>query len=250
MKAATQKVDATKIRTHKVTSIQLEENSQKHRNLIDIQHADLWVGERLLLKDIELQIGSCDRITIAGPNGSGKSCLIKAMLGNKSTPACLQGGSVQLADMHTVYLDQTYDLVDRSQTILQNMQRANPTLNYQLLRQQLGHFLFFNDDVFKPASVLSGGELARLAIAMITVSEIDLLILDEPINNLDIITVDQMVAALNDYQRALWVISHNLDFLSRINITHSFQLKQQTLQQTTALPSNQSYYYSHLLTGK
>ncbi|MGD1951627.1 MAG: ATP-binding cassette domain-containing protein [Leptolyngbyaceae cyanobacterium] len=76
MKAATQKVVATKIKTHKATSIQLEENSQKHRNLIDIQHADLWVGERLLLKDIELQIGSCDRITIACPNGSGKSCLL------------------------------------------------------------------------------------------------------------------------------------------------------------------------------
>ncbi|ESA32137.1 abc transporter [Leptolyngbya sp. Heron Island J] len=247
VKAATQKVAATKIRTHKATSIQLEENSRKHRNLIDIQHADLWVGERLLLKDIELQIGSCDRITIVGPNGSGKSCLIKAMLGNKSTPACLQGGSVQLADMRTVYLDQTYDLVDRNQTVLQNMQQANPTLNYQLLRQQLGHFLFFNDDVFKMASVLSGGELARLAISMITISEIDLLILDEPINNLDIITVDQMVTALNDYQRALWVISHDLDFLSRINITHSFQLKQQTLQQTTVLPSAQSHYYSHLL---
>ncbi|MGD1949060.1 MAG: ATP-binding cassette domain-containing protein, partial [Leptolyngbyaceae cyanobacterium] len=212
--------------------------------------AVLWVGERLLLKDIELQIGSCDRITIAGPYGACKSCLLIAVLGTKSTSICLQGGSVQLTDMQTVYLDQTYDLVDRSQTVLQNMQRANPTLNYQLLRQQLGHFLFFNDDVFKSASVLSGGELARLAIAMITISEIDLLILDEPINNLDIITVDQMVTALNDYQRALWVISHNLDFLSRINITHSFQLKQQTLQQIAVLPSAQSDYYSHLLTGK
>ena len=109
--------------------------------------------------------------------------------------------------MQTVYLDQSYGCVDRTQTVLQNMQRANPALNYQLLRQQLGHFLFFNDDVYKVASVLSGGELVRLAMAMITIAEIDLLILDEPTNNLDITTVDQIVKALNDYQSALWVIS-------------------------------------------
>ena len=242
--AARQKVTETTIRTQRVTSIQLEENSVKHRRLIDIQHADLWVGEQLLLKDIELQVGSCDRITITGPNGSGKSCLIKAILGIES--AWLQG-NVQTADMKTVYLDQSYDLVERSQTILQNLHRANPTLNYQLLRQQLGHFLFFNDDVHKVVSVLSGGELARLAMAMITISEIDLLILDEPSNNLDITTVDQMVQALNDYHGALWVVSHDLDFLSRLNITHSFQLKHQLLQPTVYLPSEQSRYRRHLL---
>ncbi|MEO0397302.1 MAG: ATP-binding cassette domain-containing protein, partial [Cyanobacteria bacterium P01_A01_bin.137] len=244
MAAARQKVTETKVKTQRVASIQLEENGVKHRRLIDIQHADLWVGERWLLKDIELHVGSCDRITIAGPNGSGKSCLIKAILGIE--PARLRG-DVQLADMKTVYLDQSYDLVERSQTVLQNLQRANPTLNYQLLRQQLGHFLFFNDDVHRVASVLSGGELARLAMAMVTISEIDLLILDEPTNNLDMTTVDQMVQALNDYHGALWVVSHDLDFLSRINITHSCQLRHQRLQPTVYLPSEQSHYRSDLL---
>ncbi len=65
--------------------------------------------------------------------------------------------------------------------------------------------------------MLSGGELARLAIAMITIAQIDLLILDEPSNNLDLETVDQMVKALNAYQGGLLTISHDLDFLSRIN---------------------------------
>ncbi|MEL6555647.1 MAG: ABC-F family ATP-binding cassette domain-containing protein [Cyanobacteria bacterium J06621_11] len=224
---ATKKVVETKVRSHKVTSIQLSARSHKRRNLIDIQGADLWVGEQQLLRKIDLNVESGDRIAISGPNGSGKSSLIKAIL--TSSPAIrLENGNQQIADMKTVYLDQQYALVDRQQTVLENMHRANPSIAYQLLRQQLGHFLFFNQTVHKQASVLSGGELARCAIAMITISELDLLILDEPTNNLDIETVDQIVDGLNQYTGALIVISHDLDFLSRINITHSFQLQKGT----------------------
>ena len=110
------------------------------------------------------------------------------------------------------------------------MQAANSNLSYQLLRQQLGHFLFKNDDVNKSTSVLSGGELARLAIAIISISQIDLLILDEPTNNLDIETVDRMVEGINEFGGALWVISHDFDFLSRININKAFNLSKQALQ--------------------
>jgi ATPase subunit of ABC transporter with duplicated ATPase domains len=245
--AATQKVAETKIKAHKTTSIQLEEHSRKHRTLIEINQANLWIEERQLLKEIDLHISSDDRIAVSGINGSGKSCLVKAVLGMDPTPAWLQGGEIRRAKIQTVYLDQRYELVDRSQTILENMQRANPALNYQLLRQQLGHFLFFNHDVYKSASVLSGGELARLAIAMITIAELDLLILDEPTNNLDVTTVNQLVDALNDYQGAVWVISHDLDFLSRIRITRSFHLNHQRLRPTVYLPSERSHYYNELL---
>lgn len=245
--AATQKVVETKIRTHKATSIQLEEKSHKKRNLIRIDQADLWLADRLLIQTIDLHLSSGDRVALAGPNGAGKSCLVQAILGLETTPAQLQGGEVQRATMQTVYLDQNYAFVDRRQTVLGNMQRINPALNYQQLRQQLGHFLFFGDAAHQPAAGLSGGELARLAIAMITIAEIDLLILDEPTNNLDITTVDHMVTALNDYQGALWVISHDLDFLSRIQITRSLHLHQQTLRPTVHLPSERSDYYQELL---
>ncbi|BAY08809.1 ribosomal protection-like ABC-F family protein [Calothrix sp. NIES-2098] len=244
---ATQNVADTKVKTTKVTSIQLAERDQKRRNLIDIQGANLWVSESLLIKNMQMHITCGDRIAIVGANGSGKSTLAKAIL-EKEQQALLDSGEVLLSPtMKAVYLDQTYELVNRQQTILENMQSANPNLSYQQLRQQLGHFLFKYDDVHKSASVLSGGELARLAIAIVSISEIDLLILDEPTNNLDIETVEQMVAGINDYQGALWVISHDIDFLSRINITQGFKLSQQALQLTTYLPSTPEEYYQELL---
>lgn len=247
---ATQKVAETKVRTHKATTIQLEERSHKHKNLIDIQGANLWVENRSLLQNIQLQIKTGDRVAIAGANGTGKSSLAKAIVkgGNSTAVSFLESGEVHLAPtLKTVYLDQNYELVDRDRTVLDNMQSANPALEYQGVRQQLGHFLFFNQEVFKPASVLSGGELARLALAMISVSDIDLLILDEPTNNLDIVTVDQMVEAVNEYQGALWVISHDLDFLSRIHITIALKINHQKLQRTTVLPNQPEQYYQELL---
>lgn len=245
---ATQQVTDTKVRTQRTTGLQLTVNTHKHRTLVEISDTHLWVADRLLVKDLQLCIASGDRISLIGPNGSGKSCLVKALLRMDTTPAVLKSGNVKLANMRTVYLDQSYTFVDRPRTVLENLQQANPELNYQLLRQQLGHVLFFGDDVHKPASVLSGGELARLAIAIITISKLDLLILDEPTNNLDIVTVDQMVATLNNYQGALWVISHDLDFLSRLQITRSFLLKDQRLRQTAVLPEERTRFHGLLQT--
>jgi ATPase subunit of ABC transporter with duplicated ATPase domains len=261
VESALQKVAETHVKTHKTTQIQLEERSQKRRNLVEIEESHLWVGDRELIHGIQLRIGSGDRIAIAGANGSGKSSLVQAILdlpqppisqSPVSQPPVLQSpalrGKVQLApSLKVLYLDQTYALIQRQQTILDNMRSANPDLDYQLIRQQLGHFLFFNDEVHKLAGVLSGGELARLAIAMLSISDVDLLILDEPTNNLDIETVRQIVQALNEYEGALWVISHDLDFLSRIEITHSFQVTQNRLQQTTYLPGQPELYYQELL---
>ncbi|MBD2020998.1 ABC-F family ATP-binding cassette domain-containing protein [Leptolyngbya sp. FACHB-36] len=243
---ATQKMAATKVRTNKATTIQLEERSYKHKNLIELQEANLWVENQQLIQNIQLHVATGDRVAISGANGSGKSSLVKAIL-DRSNETVLNGEVFCSPSMSAVYLDQTYELINQDLTVLENMQAANPSLEYQWVRQQLGHFLFFNTDINKTAAVLSGGELARLALAMISVSEIDLLILDEPTNNLDIPTVDQMVDAVNEYQSALIVISHDLDFLSRVNITQAFKVVDRSLQRSTFLPTEPEQYYQELL---
>ncbi|MFB2838031.1 ribosomal protection-like ABC-F family protein [Floridanema evergladense] len=244
---ATQKVEQTKVKTTKVAHIQLSQRSHKNRYLVEIQNANLWVNQQLLIENIDFHLRAGERVAISGANGSGKSSLIKAIL-NRSLRAILNHGEVLLSsNLKAVYLDQNYEFVERNLTLVENMQAVNPALSYQLVRQQLGHFLFFNQTVDQLASVLSGGELARLALAMISVSEIDWLILDEPTNNLDIATVEQMIDAINDYQGALLVISHDLDFLSRIQITSAFKIDNHRLQQMTFLPKVVNHYYQELL---
>lgn len=248
---ATQKLEDAKIKTSKATIVRLEEgSSKKGRNLIDIQGANLKTGNQFLLKDIRLHISSGDRIAISGANGSGKSSLLKAILGvdRENSQVFLESGEVLASkSMKFVYLDQTYKIINRKLTVLENMQKANSSLEYRLLRQQLGHFLFFNDEVNKRAEMLSGGELARLALAIISIAEIDLLVLDEPTNNLDLETVAQIVEALEEYQGAICVISHDLDFLSKLQITKAFKIKNKALQSTVFLPDETEEYYQELL---
>ncbi len=244
---ATQKVAETKVKTTKATVIQLEERSHNHRNLLEIPGASLWIGDRLLVNPMQFQLRYGDRVAIAGTNGSGKSSLIRAILGYP-TEAMLKSGEVLLApNLSAAYLDQSYELVDRQRTVLENMQSANPSLEYQLVRQQLGHFLFGDRIISKSTSALSGGELARLVLAMISVSAIDLLILDEPSNNLDITTVNQMVNAMNDYKGALAVIFHDVEFLSRIRINRAFKIHRQRMERTIHLPVEIEQYYRELL---
>lgn len=245
---ASNRVAETKIKTTKTNRVQLSECNHKHKNLIDIQGASLRLDNRLLIEDIQLHISNGDRIAIVGANGSGKSSLANSIIGIKESPAILEGGEITVSSkMKVVYLDQTYELVNRNLTVLENMQLSNSNFNYQLHRQQLGHFLFFNDDVYKPALALSGGELARLAIAMISITEIDLLILDEPTNNLDIETINQIVDGLNHFQGALWVISHDIDFKSRIGIMQAYQIKKCQLKPLINLPESIEKYYQELI---
>ena len=247
---AKQTFENTKLYVPKATQVILQETSRKRKTLVDLHNARLMRGDCCLIRSISMHLAVGDRITIAGANGSGKSSLMEAILNpaNEPSSAYLEGDIIQISpSMRTVYLDQSYALIDRHKSILENMQCINPTLNYRLLRQQLGHFLFSDDTLHQSASTLSGGELARLAIALISISDLDLLVLDEPTNNIDTDTVHQMIEGLNTFQGAVLVISHDLNFLSQIGITQAFKLEQGKFHEMLHQPNQSDAFWDELL---
>lgn len=134
-------------------------------------------------------------------------------------------GSLKTGEIKILYLDQKYSTVDLSKTVFNNIQDVLRTSESEI-RNGLARFLFKNDDVFKMASDLSGGEKLRLSLAkgFLASNKPELLILDEPTNNLDLINIDFLEGLIKEYQGALILISHDEEFISNSLITDEFNL--------------------------
>jgi ATPase subunit of ABC transporter with duplicated ATPase domains len=117
-------------------------------------------------------------------------------------------------------LDQRVSVLDDSLTILENLKRVVPLRPEQELRTLLGRFLFIRDDAFKPVSVLSGGERMRAGLACLLGADRspEILIADEPTNNLDLSSIEEIVSALKRFRGALIVVSHDTTFIAEIGI--------------------------------
>lgn len=242
------KVEATKAKKRGKAAIELGSDTESHgRTLLRIHNFSALLPDgRQLVAGAELDISYGDRISLAGVNGVGKTILIRMLLDTSHLPAV---GDHYLADgLSKVYLSQKYEIVDPRLSLLENMRKANSHLSPELLRRQLGNFMFYTDEVVnKLAGVLSGGEVARLAFAMITAAPIDLLVLDEPTNNLDIETIDSIVNALDNFKGAVIVISHNVDFLSQLGIDRAYVINHQRLKELRTNPDNEQEYYAELM---
>jgi len=176
-----------------------------------------------VLKNYSLSIYGPERIAIAGPNGSGKTTLVKVML-EELNPLT---GEVRLGIEHFAYLDQHTSNLDRSKTLLGNLEIRHPGFTQNELRAFLSHFLFHHDDVFKLVQDLSGGEKIRaaLAVELMGAHLPQLLVLDEPTNNLDLDSIERLESALANYHGALVVISHDQNFLENIGIERRIALE-------------------------
>ncbi|MDR0537099.1 MAG: ATP-binding cassette domain-containing protein [Tannerellaceae bacterium] len=195
-------------------------NSLLHKGKILVQAnaINFTYNEKLLWNNnIDFQIISGERITIKGKNGSGKTTLLKLISGNLH-PAI---GNIYRAENKTVYIDQDYSLLNNSLSVYQQTQTFNSTaLPEHEIKIRLNRFLFTKEFWDKPTSVLSGGEKMRLLICSLSIAQQspDIIILDEPTNNIDIQNIEILTTAINEYQGTLIVVSHDLHFLEETGI--------------------------------
>lgn len=168
-------------------------------------------GDNLVLDEVDLKIERGDRVAFVGQNGQGKTTLAKMIVGelNKSGGDLKLGHNVQIS----YYAQNQSDSLDTKKTILKTMEDKAPAELQSSVRNILGSFMFSGEDVEKKVSVLSGGERARLAMALLMMHPCNLLVLDEPTNHLDIVSKDILKQALDKYEGALIVVSHDRSFL-------------------------------------
>lgn len=186
----------------------------KSKHVYSLDSCSLYVNNLCLIKNITINQYVGDRYVVFGKNGSGKSSFAKALLSMK--PYYFEPKAKINSSVKIVYFDQQYNAINPEKTVLENIQ-LYASMSIEDIRKHLSQYLFFTQqDVNQKAKHLSGGMLARLACAIITISPIDLLILDEPTNNLDIDTIQELILALSEYRGALLVISHDMDFVKRL----------------------------------
>ncbi|WP_310528919.1 ABC-F family ATP-binding cassette domain-containing protein [Nocardioides sp.] len=163
-------------------------------------------GSLEVFTDVDLAIDRGSRVVILGLNGAGKTTMLRILAGvdTPDTGRVVPGFGLKLG-----YYAQEHETLDTNRTVLENMQSAAPQLTDSDARSALGSFLFSGDDAHKSASVLSGGEKTRLALAALVVSSANVLLLDEPTNNLDPASREEVLAAIRTYEGAIILVTHD-----------------------------------------
>ncbi|QHC23180.1 ribosomal protection-like ABC-F family protein [Streptomyces sp. GS7] len=203
---------------------------------------NLFLGERLRVRlgdkdvftghGVDLTIRGPERIALTGPNGAGKSTLLR-LLNGELVP---EGSQIKRADGRIAYLSQRLDLLDLDRTVAENFAEYAPERPEAERMNLLARFLFRGARAHLPVRVLSGGERLRATLACVLCAEPapHLLLLDEPTNNLDLVSAGQLESALNSYQGAFVVVSHDERFLHEIRVNRWLRLTDGELTETGA----------------
>ena len=181
-------------------------------DVVIAENASKAYGDRIVFEPFDLLLRHGERIGLVGPNGAGKTTLVRMILGEEPP----SGGTIRLGPSVTVgYYAQEHETLDPEATPLDTLRRLKPMTEQQAL-SALVSMLFDRNDAMNRIGALSGGERARLQIALLILGGANLLVLDEPTNNLDIASGEALEAALGEFPGTVLTISHDRYFLDAI----------------------------------
>ncbi len=189
-----------------VMSVRFEVAERGGDRVVSSEHANVQVEDRILIKDLNATLMRGDTLALLGPNGSGKSTLIKTLMGEHP----ISGGQLRIGGGITVgYYRQDLAQVPLDRTLFEVINDLRPTWDRRQVQGHLGRFGFSGDEAQRRAETLSGGERARVALAMLMLSRANLLILDEPTNHLDVESIEALEDAIEQYDGTVLLVSHD-----------------------------------------
>lgn len=195
--------------------IQFSAEVESGQRVIDVNHLAIGYDatQAPLSQNISLELRRQDAIAIVGPNGIGKTTFLKTILGK--IPA-LSGQCQFGSNVHIGYYDQNVNQLNPDLTVLETLWQAHDNTDEWKIRSILGSFLFTGESVDKKVGMLSGGEKARLSLALLSMDHDNTLLLDEPTNHLDIDSKEVLEDALIEFDGTLLFVSHDRYFINRI----------------------------------
>jgi ATP-binding cassette subfamily F protein 3 len=197
------------------------------QRVITLEKIKFGYGEKLIYDGIDFEVERGQRIVLVGPNGAGKSTLLK-LLAQVLTP---QAGVHKLGHnaKFGYFAQHRAAMLNPAHTVFEEALDTPQRITEQSIRTVLGSFLFRGDDIYKPVSVLSGGEKSRLALVKLLLDPPNLLLMDEPTTHLDLASVDALIEALKQFQGTLVFISHDVHFIRALS-THVVRVEAGTLR--------------------
>jgi ATPase subunit of ABC transporter with duplicated ATPase domains len=184
-------------------------------DVVSLKGVQKAYGSRVIYDSLDFMIRRRERWCVMGVNGAGKSTLLKLVAGSTEPDDGLValGGSVKMG----YFAQHAMDLLDGERTVFQSLEDAFPQAGQGSLRALAGCFGFSGDDIEKRCRVLSGGEKARLVMAIMLFDPPNFLVLDEPTNHLDMATKEMLIAALAQYEGTMLFVSHDRHFLAALS---------------------------------
>ncbi len=201
----------------KAPIIKLEYDTEPVKDILKLEQVTVAVGQgdmyKELLTGLDFHVARGDKIAIIGDNGTGKTSLLKGIINNSTIPV---GGVTWGRGVKKSYYEQGSDNMVQSMSVLDTMWESYPKSYETKLRSMLGALGLSGDDVFRPVSALSGGERARLKLAIICLAGSNVLIMDEPTNHLDLPTKEVLEKALAEFEGTVIMVSHDRYLLDKI----------------------------------